>query len=89
MSENNFPTEPGLYWARHKDTTEWNLIADVVGSAPFLRVYVYNRSDKEIRKSTGKAAIGISEGNCIQPGNSGEVSYPTLLVYSPKIEEPE
>lgn len=35
-----FPEKAGLYWAADKHSLEMNLIANVVGTAPFMSVQV-------------------------------------------------
>lgn len=34
--------EPGFYWAKTKDYQWWNLIIWITGTAPFLRVAVWD-----------------------------------------------
>lgn len=42
MSKHNLPAEPGLYWAsEYSMLEEWELIAKVFGTSPFLQCGVW------------------------------------------------
>lgn len=42
--------EPGFYWAKSKDYKWFNLIVEVYGEHPFLRIRAWNRTSDTIVK---------------------------------------
>lgn len=46
---NNPPGEPGIYWARSFKCEWWNLIVEIAGDVPYLRIeWVYDRKEAKI-----------------------------------------
>lgn len=43
-SQQEFPQEAGLYWARFKHYKWFNLLVEVMGTPPFLTWQAYNRA---------------------------------------------
>jgi hypothetical protein len=49
----NLPTEPGLYLAKSRDSYKWrNLVVEVNGEAPFLRIAAWDRDGGAVWSDT-------------------------------------
>ena len=48
MKIENMPTETGIYWAKCSNSKWFNLLVEVYGNAPFLKIRGWNRTHDRI-----------------------------------------
>jgi len=51
------PNTPGLYWARRSGFRWWNLILRCSGTAPFMRIDGWDRSQETVLKNLDPADV--------------------------------
>ena len=57
MKIKNLPNKSGFYLARSMGFDWWNMVVDISGDAPFLKVKVYDRASDSMYKSLTLADV--------------------------------